>query len=89
MEYEWDARKAAANWRKHGVAFRIIENFDWATALVIPDERRDYGEARWLAMGMIDRRLYAATFTIRGNRIRLISLRPASRRERTLYSAQS
>ena len=88
MDYEWDARKAAANWQKHGVAFRIIENFDWTTALVITDDRRDYGEQRWLALGMIDKRLYALAFTIRGNRIRLIRLRPAGRKERTLYREQ-
>lgn len=89
MDYEWDSRKAAANRRKHGVAFGIIEDFDWDTALVIPDDRRDYGEPRWLALGMIGNRLYSLAFTIRGDRIRLISLRAASRTERTLYNEQS
>ena len=89
MDYEWDPRKTAANRRKHGVAFSIIENFDWDTALVVSDDRRDYGEPRWLALGMIDQRLYSLAFTIRGDRIRLISLRAASRTERTLYREQS
>ena len=89
MDYEWDPRKAAANRRKHGVAFSIIENFDWDTALVVSDDRRDYGEPRWLALGMIGHRLYSLAFTIRDDRIRLISLRAASRTERTLYREQS
>jgi len=89
MEYEWDPRKAAANRRKHGIAFDLIEDFDWNSALVVPDERRDYGESRWLALGMIGHRLYSLAFTIRGDRIRLISLRTASRTERTLYREQS
>lgn len=44
MAYEWDARKAAANRRKHGVGFDTMLDFDWQTALVIADERADYGE---------------------------------------------
>lgn len=89
MEYEWDARKAAANRTKHGVAFDIIEDFDWNTAVIVSDERRDYGEPRWLAIGRIGTRLYSLAFTIRGDRIRPISLRAASRKERTLYREQS
>jgi uncharacterized DUF497 family protein len=89
MEYEWDPRKAAANRRKHGIDFSIIEDFDWGTALILPDNRRDYGEPRWLAIGMINRRLHSLAFTIRGDRIRLISLRTAGRKERMLYREQS
>jgi uncharacterized DUF497 family protein len=85
MEYEWNAAKAAANRRKHGVGFNAVLDFDWATALVVADERADYGEPRWLALGMIEDRLHSLAFTIRGNRIRVISLRAASRKERTLY----
>ena len=85
MAYEWDARKAAANRRKHGVGFDILLNFDWQTALVIADERADYGEPRWLALGMIGDRLHSVAFTMRGSRIRVISLRPASRKERSFY----
>jgi uncharacterized DUF497 family protein len=85
MEYEWNPAKAAANRRKHGVGFNAVLDFDWATALVVADERADYGEPRWLALGMIGGRLHSLAFTIRGNRIRVISLRTASRKERTLY----
>jgi uncharacterized DUF497 family protein len=88
MEYEWDDAKAAANLRKHGVSFAIIDDFDWTTALVVADDRYAYGESRWLAIGMIGKRLHALAFTIRGNRIRVISLRAASRKERRLYDEQ-
>ena len=50
MQYEWDAAKAAPNRRKHGVSFNAVLDFDWATALVVADERVDYGEPRWLAL---------------------------------------
>ena len=85
MRYEWDAAKAAANRRKHGVSFNAVLDFDWATAFVVADERMDYGEPRWLALGMIGERLHSLVFTVRGDRIRVISLRMAGRKERTLY----
>lgn len=89
MEYEWDEAKSAANLRKHKVTFEAIEGFDWSTALVVSDDRFDYGEDRWFAIGMIENRLYSLTFTIRGDRIRVISLRVAEPAERRLYHEQS
>ena len=89
MDYEWDETKSAANVRKHGVGFAVIEDFDWQTAFILPDERFDYDEDRWLAIGMIGSRLYAVTYTIRGDRIRVISLRKAEAKERRLYHEQS
>ena len=85
MAYEWNAAKAAANRRKHGVSFNAILDFDWSTALVVTDDRLDYGESRWLALGMIGERLHSLAFTIRRTRIRVISLRKAGRKERALY----
>ena len=88
MTYEWDDAKSASNVRKHGVAFEAIEEFDWSTALVVPDERFDYDEDRWFAIGMIGSRLHAVTFTMRRDRIRIISLRIAEPKERRLYHEQ-
>ncbi|HEY7231382.1 MAG TPA: BrnT family toxin [Pseudolabrys sp.] len=89
MAYEWDAAKAAANRRKHGVSFNAVLDFDWAKALVVADDRADYGESRWLALGMIGERLHSLVFTIRVTRIRVISLRKAGRKERSLYEETS
>lgn len=77
--YEWDPVKRAANIEKHGVDFTAADRFDWATAEVIRDARQD--EVRYNAFGGIDGRLYVLTFTLRGNAIRIISLRKANRRE--------
>jgi uncharacterized protein len=85
MQYEWDAAKAAANLRKHGIAFDTIEDFEWASAFVVADDRFDYGEKRWLAIGMIGSRLHSMVFTIRKDRICVISLRRAKLKERKLY----
>ena len=51
--------------------------------MVIPSRRS--GEMRWAALGLVGSRLYHVVFTERGDRTRIISLRPASRRERSRY----
>ena len=85
MQYEWDSDKATANLAKHGVRFDAIEGFDWETALIVPDARFDYGERRWQAFGMIASRVHMVAFTVRGQTIRVISLRKANERETRRY----
>ncbi len=79
--FEWDEQKRRLNRDKHGVDFAEIEAFDWKTAHVIHDERREYGEARWIALGLIGARVHVVAFARRGDAIRLISLRKANLRE--------
>lgn len=62
MRYEWDSAKASYNVAVHGVAFETAEDFDWQGALILEDTRRDYGERRFLAYGMIAGRLHALGF---------------------------
>jgi uncharacterized DUF497 family protein len=83
--YIYDSAKAAANLAKHKVSFATAENFDWTTALVVEDDRFDYGERRYVAIGLIGRRLHVMVFTQRGASVRLISLRKANRRETRRY----
>jgi uncharacterized protein len=85
--YVWDARKRASNSRKHGVDFAIAHNFDFETALVLRDDRKNYGEERFRAYGAINGRLHALVFTRREGRIRVISLRKSNAREIAIYAA--
>jgi uncharacterized protein len=78
----WDERKRTANLRKHGVDFGIVERFDFDTAVIVIDDRKDYGEVRYRAFGTIDDRLHVLIFTARGAKTRVISLRRANARER-------
>ena len=87
MKYEWDEAKKKSNQEKHGVDFAEAKDFDWETALVIPDTTADYGEPRYLAMGFIGRRLYAIAFTPRSGAVRIVSLRKSNPREVKLYEA--
>jgi len=86
--FVWDHGKSAANLSKHGVDFAIVERFEFDTALVIIDDRKDYGEVRYRALGLIDGRLHALVFTPRGGQTRVISLRQANDRERRNYVAK-
>ena len=88
MKFEWDERKRRANLRKHGIDFvRVARYFD-RLAVVGFDEREDYGEERWIAVGYLGNVLAVVVFTMPDEEIvRLISARKVSRREReNLYS---
>jgi uncharacterized DUF497 family protein len=85
MDYEWDERKRSINFALHGVDFAEVESFDWESARVLEDDRKQYGEIRYIAIGYIQMRLYVLVFTIRENRVRVISLRKATRREVIRY----
>lgn len=83
--FEWDEAKRVANRAKHGVDFDAAVGFEFGTALVWRDERRDYGEDRLVAIGFIGPRLHVLTFTQRGEAVRVISLRKANPREIQRY----
>ncbi len=85
MNYEWDDKKCNSNLKKHKVDFSAVGSFDWQSALIIEGNRRDYGETRYRAMGLIGSRLHALVFTTRGEKVRVISLRKANRREVKSY----
>ncbi|MGO8955476.1 MAG: BrnT family toxin [Rhodomicrobium sp.] len=84
--YEWDERKAAANLAKHGVAFEAIHDFDWRGSVEVEDDRFDYGEERFVAIGWLKGELHSVTFTCRGDIIRIISLRKSDKRDRKIYA---
>jgi len=50
MRIEYDPNKSARNEELRGLSFESAMDFEWATALIVRDERRDYGEDRYLAL---------------------------------------
>ena len=85
-EFEWDDNKAAANLVRHGVSFKTARRvFDDLLAVEIEDRRGNYGEDRCVLVGMARDRLLVVTYTFRGDRIRVISARPAEPFEKRLY----
>ena len=84
IEYEWDEGKDKANIAAGRLGFASVADFEWETALIIPSPRS--GESRWAAIGYIGNRLHYVVYTTRQDRIRIISLRRASRQEERLYA---
>jgi len=70
---------------KHGIAFEQAVDFDWETALIRADTRRDYPEPRYIALGMLNGRLHVMAFCLRADAVRVISLRKANDREIDSY----
>lgn len=85
MAFEWDAAKNAANIAKHGIDFEVAIRIFEGSVLEKADARRDYGEARVIAFGVVDDRELAVVYTMRGERRRIISARRAHSRERKAY----
>lgn len=84
MEFEWDASKAEANFRRHGVAFEdAIAVFDDDMRSEWWDHRDDYREDRYCTIGVAKQRLLLVVYTMRGDdRIRIIGARAATRTEK-------
>ncbi|MEO5826258.1 MAG: BrnT family toxin [Gemmatimonadales bacterium] len=91
LRFEWDPRKATANRRKHGVAFdEAVSAFADPHSLTVPDPDHSLGESRFVLIGQSAiLRLLVVIHLERGNRIRLISARLATRRERQTYEENS
>ena len=88
MEFEWDERKAQTNLRKHRVDFAdAVAVFEDTRAVTVTDEDPD--EERYATIGMdaLGREL-VVIYTVRGERIRIISARRATRGERAEYEKQ-
>lgn len=87
MEFEWDADKAARNLTKHGVSFHEAATvFGNPLAMTYFDPDHSKEEDRFLTFGHSRAgRLLVVSHTDRENRTRIISARPATRKERKAY----
>jgi uncharacterized protein len=85
MAYQWDKEKALTNLRKHGIDFAdAVSVFSDDLAITTPDERFD--EERFITVGLDALgRVLVVVYTWRGQKIRLISARAATRQERRQY----
>ena len=88
--FQWDDTKAAENYAAHGVPFEAArEVFADPFALEWLDDREDYGEDRYILLGMVENRLLYVVYTMRGEKIRLISARGAEPQERRQYHEEN
>lgn len=89
MLIEFDTAKDRANRAKHGISLAAAESFEWDSAVIDPDTRFEYGEERFQGLGLIGNRVHTVVFTVRGDSIRIISLRKANKREEKRYADQT
>lgn len=93
MEFEWDDRKNATNLAKHGVSFELAQAvWDDQFHVILPD-RVDAGEERWHALGLVGPVVLLVVVHSLPDpddegRIRIISARKATARERRRYEQE-
>jgi len=85
MEFDFDPAKDASNRRKHGLSLADAARLDWETAVIWPDDRCDYGEARMRCLGYVGTRLHFVAFVDRNQHRRIITFRKANTKEFDLY----
>lgn len=86
MNFEWDDRKNESNIAKHGFDFADAPRIFDLPILVSFDDRQDYGEDRWIGIGLLDVRIVVVVYTeIDEEKIRIISLRKALSHEGKRY----
>lgn len=87
LGFEWDAANRDKNWQRHQVHFKECEEVFFNKPLLVSfDPSHSQSEARYHVLGStnVERRLFIS-FTIRSNKVRVISARDQSKKERKIY----
>ncbi len=85
VKVSFDPQKNLRNIEERNLPFSLVENFDFNTAQITIDTRIDYGEVRYVAIGLLDERVHVVCFKETDNGIRVISFRKANNREVKRY----
>jgi len=87
MKYVWDGKKNEANIRKHGIDFSDVPVFFERPTVQNIDVRHDYGEERWIAIGLLTSQTIAVVVYVEKTKdtIRIISARKANKYEEIYY----
>ena len=85
LRFEWDAAKARSNMTKHGIPFDTARRVFFDPFHVVRLCLAQYDEVRYRAVGMSDVGELFVVYTLRGQNIRLISAREATRHESHRY----
>ena len=86
MRITFDQKKNEQNIRERGLLFELAAEFEFKTAYIETDSRREYGETRIIALGRLHARLHVLCFTETADGIRVISFRKANDREVNRYA---
>jgi uncharacterized protein len=85
MKFAWDEAKRRANLRKHGLDFIDARDVFSGVTCTIEDRRFEYGERRFITLGMLRDTVVVIAHTETASEVRVISMRKATRHEHKLY----
>lgn len=85
MIFAWNEKKRQRNIRKHGIDFAGSEPLFEGRTLTVEDDRLDYGERRFITIGLLAGRCVSVVHTETGKTIRIISIRKATKYEQAEY----
>ena len=85
MQFEWDEAKRRANIYRHGFDFEDGQEVFAGETVTNLDDRFNYGECRFLTLGLLKGRVVAIAYTQVEDVVRLISFRKASKNEQKIY----
>lgn len=86
--FDWDEGKRLANVQKHAIDFADAVTIFAGDTLTIEDDRADYGEQRFITLGLLKGHVIVVAHTERGGKARIISARKATRYEQVTYFEQ-
>jgi hypothetical protein len=86
--FVWDEAKRRLNLRKHGIDFADASRIFRGVTFTAEDTREDYGEQRFLTLGLLEDQVVSVAHTEQGEEIRIISIRKATKHEARFYFSQ-
>ena len=89
MQYTWDERKNRVNRRKHGIDFADAPTMFNHPMVTFLDQKKEYGEDRWVGIGLLSDILAVVVFTEpNAETVRIISARNANQHEQNIYATE-
>ena len=85
MQFIWHESKRQENLTKHGLDFADAERVFTGPTFTFEDDREDYGEQRWVTLGLLSAKVVVIVHTETAEEIRVISMREADKDEQLLF----
>ena len=85
MQFLWHEPKRQANPEKHGLDFVNAEYIFTGPLFTLEDDRKDYGERRWITFGLLGTKVIVMVHTETEDEIRIISVREADNDEKLFF----
>lgn len=85
MRFSWHEYKRQATFKKRGLDFAHAKHVFIGSIFTFEDDRKDYGEQRWVTLGLLREKIVVIVHSESENEIRIISMREANKNEQILF----